>query len=678
MHATGILTPTPRERTNLLKSLKIFESIMAAPSPSYQVRAIYEYSSPHDDDLSFPNGQVITVTDEEDADWYYGEYVDNSGAKQEGLFPRNFVKMYEPETPPRPARLNRPKKELGSSPVVKQEEELRDSPTTSVSTAEFAAPVASPEDARSVEEPRPDEPSRFQATKPAESIPVAPPTNLATKPATAEVSKAAPPTVNDKPSSGSFRDRINAFNKPAAPPVAPKPGASGASAGSGYVKKSFVAPPPSKNAYVPPPREALPQTIYRREEDPDIARQAINTGTTDPLPSIPPPSEEEGDQPKPTSLKDRIALLQKQQLEQATRHAEAAQKKEKPKRPPKKRMESQERGVGLEDVEEGRSLDKVTSAGTTGSHPSNLVPTDEAPEGHSTTASMQAETPSQITSPPLPSSKDFQSDANDADQSGAEETEEGEEFSAEKDESDEKPRTAIQKHGNKVQQAPGREPNVGDEEDDTDGEEEEQEEEVDPEVKRRMEIRERMAKMSGGMGMAGMFGPPGGIPGMAPKKQTSMSSERKGSGHSAGGMSETQTARAPPVPIMPMPGLQKVRSPEQDQSLAEVDQDTSEPRASIVHEREPDEMPDVEDVEEEPTAPSRRSIERPAPPPPAPQGEKFILMSRYAKTDHQLDRPVPVLPTQARNLPPPLPTERPTPPIPPECESLRLFSVCLC
>ncbi|KAF2801482.1 uncharacterized protein BDZ99DRAFT_342350, partial [Mytilinidion resinicola] len=53
--------------------------------------AVYDYSSPHEDDLSFRQGQIITVTEQEDEDWYSGEYTDGAGAKQEGLFPRNFV-----------------------------------------------------------------------------------------------------------------------------------------------------------------------------------------------------------------------------------------------------------------------------------------------------------------------------------------------------------------------------------------------------------------------------------------------------------------------------------------------------------------------------------------------------------------------------------------------------------
>ena len=71
---------------------------------SFKVKAIYEYNSPHEDDLKFPIGQVITVTEEEDAEWYAGEYVDDAGRKQEGIFPRNFVEKYEPTAPPRPTR----------------------------------------------------------------------------------------------------------------------------------------------------------------------------------------------------------------------------------------------------------------------------------------------------------------------------------------------------------------------------------------------------------------------------------------------------------------------------------------------------------------------------------------------------------------------------------------------
>jgi len=84
-------------------------------APPFKVKAVYDYSSPHDDDLSFPSGQIITVVQEEDADWYIGEYNDESGAKQSGLFPKNFVERFEPQAPPRPIRAK--KEEPAAAPI---------------------------------------------------------------------------------------------------------------------------------------------------------------------------------------------------------------------------------------------------------------------------------------------------------------------------------------------------------------------------------------------------------------------------------------------------------------------------------------------------------------------------------------------------------------------------------
>lgn len=58
----------------------------------FQVRAIWDHISRHKDDLSFSNGQIITVTKEEDGNWYAGEYTDSKGVKRQGIFPRNRVK----------------------------------------------------------------------------------------------------------------------------------------------------------------------------------------------------------------------------------------------------------------------------------------------------------------------------------------------------------------------------------------------------------------------------------------------------------------------------------------------------------------------------------------------------------------------------------------------------------
>ncbi|KAL8823246.1 MAG: hypothetical protein Q9191_006034 [Dirinaria sp. TL-2023a] len=599
---------------------------MAAPTPPYQVRAVYEYSSPHDDDLSFPTGQLITVTDEEDADWFYGEYMDTGGTKQEGLFPRNFVKMYEPETPPRPTRQARPKKEPEASSVIRQEDQVPEE--TSAAVSKSASTQAAAADRHSAKGPPSEEPTIVQATQPADILPPAASMNLVAKPATSDAARSDSQPVNEKPAGGSFRDRINAFNKPAAPPVAPKPSGPGSATGSGFVKKPFVAPPPSKNAYVPPPREGPPQKTYRRDEDPEIVGQTDHIEGADRPAPVPRSVEGEEHEPKPTSLKDRIALLQKQQLEQAARNSEVAQKKEKPKRPPKKRAESRERVIGGADAEEGQPLDKVTSAGTTASRIADLGPEEE----HSpNTLSKTAEDPNIVGSPLLGSAKGIQSDTNDADESGADETEGGEELSTSRINSAEASRmTSLEERKNRSQ-APSKELDIGDEEDEVDEEdnqeqeqEGEEEEEMDPEVKRRMEIRERMAKMSGGMGMAGMFGPYGGMSGMAPKKQSSAASERKSSGNSTTKASDSQASRAPPVPIMPIPGLQKVHTPEQDTLHMEVDREKIEPPTSITQARQPSDLQDVEDIEEEQVTPSKRSAELPVPP-PVPQGEQMNI-----------------------------------------------------
>src|SRR5437016_1314475 len=88
------------------------------PAAPFKVKAVFDYKSAEPDDLNFPNGQIITVTGEEDDDWYSGEYVDASGQKLEGIFPKNFVEKYEPEIPSRPNRPARAKKDAEQTPAV--------------------------------------------------------------------------------------------------------------------------------------------------------------------------------------------------------------------------------------------------------------------------------------------------------------------------------------------------------------------------------------------------------------------------------------------------------------------------------------------------------------------------------------------------------------------------------
>ncbi|KAI9892169.1 MAG: hypothetical protein M1814_001627 [Vezdaea aestivalis] len=513
--------------------------------PSFKVKAVYDYSSAHDEDLSFPIEQIISVTEEEDDDWYFGHYTDTAGAKQEGLFPRNFVEKMEPERPPRPTRVNRPKKEPEPDIETEMEPVSARANTEIVHTyKDVEEEPALPAPARKVESSEAvvqSQGPRAVSALPDPSAPVSKPKGAA---------KSPPPAIAAKPTSGSFKDRIAAFNKTSAPPIAPfKPGGSG----STFIKKPFVAPPPSKDSYVPIPRDPPPQKLYRREEDPNFAAGTDEQAHTER--SAPAPVSnlaEDEDQPKPTSLQDRIALLQKQQLEQAARHAEAGQKKEKPKRPVKSRTESSDQLAEV-DTDAGE-LSKLDSADTVGVSPRTPREEIENP------VRIMRRKSSRDTHPiPRAPTQDFQSDANDADQSAIDETtEDAGETSAGPDDSDGKFNEKVPPSPlAKTEIPPSNDDDVEDVEDGEGGEEgsEEEEEDVDPEIKRRMEIRERMAKMSGGMGMAGMFGPPGGMPPIPSKK-------KKGSTDSKPVEEDTEPfAQAPPIAIMPMPGMAQMKSP---------------------------------------------------------------------------------------------------------------------
>ncbi|KAL9103827.1 MAG: hypothetical protein Q9187_008964, partial [Circinaria calcarea] len=482
-------------------------------APPFRVKAVYDYASPHDDDLSFPNGQVITVTDEEDADWYCGEYVGSDGSKHQGLFPRNFVERYEPETPPRPSRSTRPKKELEHAPDLKEPAEHETSEKAHVEDA-----ITSPLQKSLVDEPSIAKVSNLPVDQ-SDSQPqvrgsggsdMTSSYKAPAKPANPTFSKPKPPPVEDQPAVGSFRDRIAAFNKPAAPPVAPtKPSGLSQSGGLGFIKKPFVAPPPSKNAYVPPPREPPPQKVFRREEEMSspTSNDPVDTGLSSPLP--PPPAAaadvDTEDPPKPTSLKERIALLQKQQMEQAARHAETAQKKEKPRRPPKKRTDSSQTAGNLESTADGQDSE-TPNHGDTGVD----LPVQPSHEVHSRTRSSTRRRKSKDATPatsPTVQSQEIFTDGNDADQSGAGDTEDGDDISIGKDDTGERPRTKLPALPQRGPNTPQKPPEEADKEDrDTDEEEVEEEEEdeeegenedMDPEVKRRLEIRDRMAKMSG-------------------------------------------------------------------------------------------------------------------------------------------------------------------------------------
>ncbi|EMT70059.1 hypothetical protein NOF04DRAFT_1078046 [Fusarium oxysporum II5] len=631
---------------------------MAAP---FRVKAIYEYSSPHEDDLNFSIGQVITVTDEEDADWYGGEYVDDHGVKQEGIFPRNFVEKFEPTAPPRPARTRtkkepepaQPTEDIASPPPppVQQEAPSIPAPEPEPEIEEAHEPVhkhSAPEPAApAVPEPVPSKPAEpVQATAPP---PVAvpkpePPAPAPQAPAAAspKPKPSGPPPKAEKPSASSFKDRIAAFNKPAAPPVAPFKPSGLAGSGTGFIKKPFVAPPPSRNAFIPPPQQTPTAKVYRRDEDPEIKeREAETQGQAERAGLVPSEGQggEDEDQPKPTSLKERIALLQKQQQEQAARHADAAAKKEKPKKPQKKRE-----SIG--------HIDTPVEAEASPQEPHAPL---ERRDTQDTDARTSMDEPRQNRMPPPPRRRSSKGpavepvhDGNEADMSGAGDTTEGNDDLTERDDSDGVARNAPRAPALPIHAGPPPEASTSRKEDseEAEEEEEEEEEEMDPEVRRKEELRARMAKMSGGMGFHGMFGAPMPAPAPPPKKKKAPKPERTSIDETVEEASPTSHA-APPVPtMMALPGFGGSSKPEEPSRPEEHEPAARAPPPPVPS--QPPRVPEHAEMAEEEAESDITPAPHAAPtiPPRDPAGPPPIPGSRGA--------------------PPPVPSEsRPPPPAPP-------------
>ncbi|KAI1437218.1 hypothetical protein GGR50DRAFT_120749 [Xylaria sp. CBS 124048] len=639
----------------------------------FKVKAIYEYTSGHEDDLAFPVGQIITVTDEEDTEWYGGEYVDNAGVKHEGIFPRNFVEKFEPTAPPRPVRTRKKDPETPvtatlppssptaveppEQPIVESNHAQTSAEETHEETPQAPAvdqlapaeapsiPVASPPQAVLVPVPTTTEPEDIgladssidpplkpqsppaQSRSPPPIQPRSPSPVLPRSPPPVPIQPRSPPPVSQKPSS--FRDRIAAFNKPAAPPIAPfKPGALG-SGSSGFIKKPFVAPPPSRHAFVPPPRDVPVTRIYRRDEDPEIKETQTESGENAEKARVIPDigSETQGeDQPKPTTLKERIALLQKQQAEAAQRHTDAVIKKEKPK-PPKKRV------LGA-DAQESPNLDQPAET-------ASLSDRKDSTDVNSKNSLDESQSARQSLNISRKSTSHIENDGNEEDTSGASDHTEGQKDPTviERDDNSERLKLALREATTSEGQNSREEAEV------LEGEAGvgEAEEEVDPEIRRKEELRARMAKMSGGMGMAGMFGPPGmmgfaGAPVKKPKpplpagRRPSLMSERP---------SSPKTTAAPVPTLMALPGMGKQQLqpggvPEPETKQEPVEEDTALP--PIDGRTSPEPEPTSQTTGAPPPIPGGRPAPPPVPadsrpPPPPPPSTGVIAQHLSPESD---------------------------------------------
>ncbi|KAK0268198.1 hypothetical protein LTR57_015360 [Friedmanniomyces endolithicus] len=618
-------------------------------APPFKVKAVYEYASEHDDDLKFPIGQVINVTELEGDDWYVGEYTDGNGAKQEGMFPSNFVEKYEPAVPTRPARAARPKSVVqppapppqATAPEENERDEAREveGPKPLPAATKPQLPPVEETAATRGEEAVRAPPFIQPSIARADLAPAAKPTPAEPAQEASTPAKGPPPIA---PKSNAFKDRIAAFNRAEASPIAPtQPGVRGA-AKNEYIKKPFVAPPPSRNAYIPPAQKVEPvHKPYIREEDPEIKRiqeddhaAAEAAGLTGEPVAMAEGGEDEEDQPKPMSLKERMAMLQREQEAQRARHAEPMVQKKERKPPAKKTSESSERERGVHEGED----EKPEPEGVPIQRQSVDI-NRERPRVPSTQRRPAEPAMSQM--PALPQ-HEILSGGEEADQSGAGEMTDDDAGTIgpadhDRDRNVHLPREPV---------ASAREVDAGVGEDPS---EEPEEEEMDEEEARKQRLRERMARLAGGQQGGGPFNPFGMPPAAAPARKRTKDKE----------VTEDDTVPLPQQQRMPgmiaIPGMGGAPLPPPRSHSPEPDTPTRRNEMTPVR--------SVEDEDDAPGIPSaRRSTadERNAGAPPVPK-----------------DRPVPAPPSQDRAVPPPRrdtsrsvprppPTEsRPVPPPPP-------------
>ncbi|KAK5138167.1 hypothetical protein LTR08_004862 [Meristemomyces frigidus] len=623
-------------------------------APPFKVRAVYDYSSEHADDLKFPNGQIIQVTEFEGDDWYAGHYTDASGRQQEGIFPMNFVEKYEPEVPTRPTRAARPKSVFvapkpAPAPAQREEEDPEEEAMPSpVAPKPQPPPVQIPAASSKAENPRSPQSSTSQKTPITRSEPPAAPKPAPVEPVSqaSTPSRAGPPPI--APKSNAFKDRIAAFNKAEQPPVAQIQPGKLAPRHDYTIKKPFVAQPPIRNAYIPPAAKVEPvHKPYMREEDPEIKqkqdedRAAAEAAGLTGNPPAPQTQEEEEDAPKPMlSLKERMAMLRREQEAQQARHADATPYREK-KAPPKQPSGSSERAVVPEGEDEGvervrspaverQSLDMPRERPRVSSGQRQPLPPVSAAPEHEILGGEEADHTSV-------------GEAATEDRAGA----------VARDESDERSAQAVRAPADSAQ-----EPDVGEEGNETEAGEEE--EELDEEEQRKQRLRERMAKLSGGQG-AGPFNPFGAPPPTAAPakkrttKDTAAADER--------GISSPLQQQMVAVPGMGGMSMPRMQSPEPDATHQVIRRETA-----------PEQDTEVDEESEELLPPPRRSTaeDRGAPPPvlkerpvPQPPTQPRAVPPPPAPTPSESMRPTPrPPPTESRPLPPPPPPATPMSPGP--------------
>lgn len=287
----------------------------------FKVKAIFEYLSEYEDDLTFSPGQLITVEEIEDEEWYFGSYDGSSG-----VFPKNFVEIVQSDTAATPAAP------IPSNPEITPNAQKADPPKEELSQVETAPGHNSKLD---------DEPTSLEKIL---SVKQTAPRRLSTT--GDDSTKSA--------TSGIFPVSQNKRDDPYA------------------VKKQFFGA--GKSSYVPEvkPRDQS-NLVGIARNDAHEGSEIVNRRNDD-------ETQEESNEPK-MSLKERIALLQKRQQEEAEREAAAIKRREERKKKQEEEKllkEQQRKELGTNNT--GASIDTTGSANPVS--PSNTGSTGVIPDSH--------------------------------------------------------------------------------------------------------------------------------------------------------------------------------------------------------------------------------------------------------------------------------------------------------
>lgn len=288
---------------------------MASKEVPFSAVALYEYKSDYEDDLNFPSGQVIQITAIEDDEWYSGSYIDSNGVEQSGMFPKNFVGEVENtsnlNTSDAPAS-----KSHTTDTTTKKEGDNGEHNIHKVSQSDTPVIPVIPKEEAEVDKLKEavNQSQEHKAEKPFAHK------GLGSRISTFDSEKSFP-----LPSSRLSEDKENSNTR------------SYKGASSSYIPPSLGSknkdikskPDFSHSSYVPPPL---------KKDKPQHSTEAVGDHHPEPVkPSLSFREEhqEEDEGPK-LSLKERIALLQQKQKEEAEREAEALKKKQQKKEAHKK------------------------------------------------------------------------------------------------------------------------------------------------------------------------------------------------------------------------------------------------------------------------------------------------------------------------------------------------------